>query len=26
MTLYASDYQISHPELLELIEQAAKKI
>jgi hypothetical protein len=25
MTLYASDYQISHPELLELIEQAAKK-
>lgn len=25
MTLYASDYQISHSELLELIEQAAKK-
>jgi hypothetical protein len=24
MTLYAVDYQISHPELLELIEQAAK--
>ena len=25
MTLYAKDYRISHPELLELIEQAAKK-
>ncbi len=25
MTLYAIDYQITHPELLELIEQAAKK-
>ncbi|PKI01080.1 hypothetical protein [Glaciecola sp. 33A] len=25
MSLYPSDYQISHPELLELIEQAAKK-
>ena len=25
MTLYAKDYKISHPELLELIEQAAKK-
>lgn len=25
MTLYARDYKISHPELLELIEQAAKK-
>ncbi|MFQ3207180.1 MAG: hypothetical protein ACI9IT_001330 [Glaciecola sp.] len=25
MTLYASDYEISQPELLELIEQAAKK-